>query len=86
MPQIVYQGPHALVSVPAHQLADVEHGVPIDVPEHVAADLTLGGLSPVWLALDRKGVPIQPPAPPAPPTEPDGIPVPAAGADENTEA
>lgn len=49
MPLIVYAGHTPLVDVPEFNLADVEHGVPIDVPEHVAEQLTAGGTSRVWL-------------------------------------
>lgn len=53
MRQIVYAGPHTVVSVPSHQLAEVEHGVPVEVPDHVAEDLTAGGTSTVWLAVPK---------------------------------
>jgi hypothetical protein len=57
MRKIVYRGSHDLVSVPAHRLVDVEHGVPVEVPDHVADDLTGGGTSLIWLAVGAKGKP-----------------------------
>lgn len=74
MPLIVYAGHTPTVSVPGHNLAEVEHGVPVDVPAHVADDLTAGGTSRVWLYVDAAG---------DPPTDaPDGG---DHGDDENTE-
>lgn len=52
MPLIVYRGHTPVVSVPTHQLDDVERDVPVEVPDHVAADLTLGGTSAVWHLVD----------------------------------
>lgn len=51
MPLIEYGGHTPVVSVPEYQLRDVEYGVPVEVPERVAAVLTLGGVSPTWRRL-----------------------------------
>ncbi len=48
MPLVAYGGHTPVVSVPGFNLSDVERGVPVDVPEHVAEALTLGGASPDW--------------------------------------
>lgn len=50
---IVYRGHTPEVSVPAHRLTATA-GVPVEVPDHVAADLTAGGTSTVWLEVDAK--------------------------------
>lgn len=39
MPRIVYCGPYDEVYVPAHHLAGIRRGVPIEVSESVAEDL-----------------------------------------------
>lgn len=53
MPLIEYRGHTPVVSVPAFRLVDVKAGESIDVPEHVAQDLTLGGTSAVWVRVDE---------------------------------
>lgn len=45
---IVYLGYTPLVCVPTWGLMQVRRGVPVEVPEAVAADLTLGGQSAYW--------------------------------------
>lgn len=53
MPLIEYCGHTPVVSVPTYNLAEVVAGVPVDVPEHVAQDLTLGGTSATWVLVDE---------------------------------
>lgn len=83
MRTIVYAGHTPEVSVPAHQLAEIKAGVPFEVPDHVADDLTASGTSTVWLHV-VKDQPVTPPPPPAPDTAPDGVTAPA-GADTTPE-
>lgn len=49
MRTIEYRGHTPVVDVPIHQLAGVRAGVPFEVADDVAADLTLGGASEVWV-------------------------------------
>ena len=49
MPLIEYVGFTPVVSVPTYQLSDVHAGVPIDVSEEIATDLTEGGTSSSWV-------------------------------------
>lgn len=60
--QIVYAGYTPEVVVPAYRLTATA-GEPIEVPDEVADDLTAGGTSAVWLAVDAKGRPVPAPAP-----------------------
>lgn len=57
MPWIEYRGHTPEVSVPTHNLAAVERGVPVEVPQHVADDLTLAGASPTWVLVDASARP-----------------------------
>lgn len=57
MPLIEYRGHTPVVSVPAFQLAEVEHGVPVEVPQNVADDLTLAGASTVWVVVTPSTAP-----------------------------
>lgn len=52
MPFIEYRGFTDVVNVPAHNIAEAKRGVPIEVPDHVADDLTLQGTSSTWVAVD----------------------------------
>ena len=48
MKWIEYRGHADLVEVPTHQL-EAEARTPVEVPDDVAADLTLGGASETWV-------------------------------------
>lgn len=48
MKWIEYRGHADAVEVPTHHL-EATNGVPVEVPDDVAADLTAGGVSETWV-------------------------------------
>ena len=52
---IEYRGSYDRVDVPTFGIRDLAADTPVDVPDDVAADLTIGGTSGTWFDITEEG-------------------------------